>query len=160
MYTGAHEASPPGSGWASLLGTAGGNPFQELLGLVIEQIEPVAVVTMPLNEMFSGLRPRQHTQGAQPIQQSIHGGALATLVDVTCAMALAPKLHTSTEMQVTTEMNVRYYRQPRASPLTAEARVVHRGRRLAGVECVIKDADDHVIVRGHATYMIVTNPHP
>jgi uncharacterized protein (TIGR00369 family) len=158
MNTAAREASSRRQDLASLLGTAGGNPFDELLGLVIEQIEPFAVVTMPLSETLSGLRPTQRTADGKPIQPSIHGGALATLVDVACASALAPTLRLSTEMQVTTEMNVRYYRQPRTSPLTAEARVVHRGHRLAGVECVIKEADDRVIVRGHATYMIVVTP--
>lgn len=157
MNKGACAASSRRETLASLLGTAGGNPFNELLGLVLEQIEPFAVVTMPLDEAFSGLRPTQHTSSGKPTQQSIHGGALATLVDVACASALSPTLHAGAEIQVTTEMNVRYYRQPRTSPLTAEARIVHRGRRLAGVECVITDADDCVIARGHASYMIVAS---
>jgi uncharacterized protein (TIGR00369 family) len=158
MSKSAYAASSRRQVLASLLGTAGGNPFNELLGMVLEQLEPFAIVTMPLNEAFSGLRQTQHTDGGKPIQQSIHGGALATLVDVACASALSPTLREDTEIQVTTEMNVRYYRQPRMSPLTAEARIVHRGRRLAAVECVVTDADDCVIVRGHASYMIVASP--
>jgi uncharacterized protein (TIGR00369 family) len=144
--------SPP---W---LGTSGPNPFHQLLGLVFEQVDPLAVVTLPLCEKISGVG-RGDTPDGQPIEQSIHGGALATLLDAAGGAALAPMLQANTLIQVTTEMNVRYYRQPRSSPLTAEARVVHGGRRLACVECVIKDAEDRVIVRGSATYMLIPPAH-
>jgi acyl-coenzyme A thioesterase PaaI-like protein len=55
-------------------------------------------------------------------------------------------------------MHVRYYRQPRSGPLTAEATVVHKGKRLLGTECVVTDAELRVLVRSTATYMIVPIP--
>ena len=145
--------SPESKASPSWLGTSGSNPFHALLGLVFEQLEPFAVVTLPLSEMIGGDRA-----GGLRGAQQIHGGALATLVDVASGAALFPMLDDATEMQVTTEMNIRYYRQPRSSPLRAESTVVHKGRRLAGVESVVCDADERVIARGSATYMIVPRP--
>jgi len=56
---------------------------------------------------------------------------------------------------VTTDLHVRYYRQPKAGPQTADASVVHMGRRLLGTECVVADAEERVLARTTATYMIV-----
>ena len=56
---------------------------------------------------------------------------------------------------MTTDLHVRYYRQPQSGPLTAEATVVHRGRRLLSTECVVSDAQQRVLARSTATYMVV-----
>lgn len=159
MNTDARDETSSGLVSPTWLGTAGGNPFHKVLGLTFEQVDPFAVITMPLCDMLSGLRDdglQATGQLGQPVSQSVHGGAIATLIDVACAAALIPALNESGDMQVTTEMNVRYYRQPQSSPLTAKADVVHCGRRLAGVECVVEDADSRVIARGSATYMRVS----
>jgi uncharacterized protein (TIGR00369 family) len=86
---------------------------------------------------------------------SVHGGMLATLADVASASALNASFDANTEIPVTTDLHVRYYRQPTSGPLTAEAHVVHRGRRLLSTECSIVDADQRVLARSTATYMIV-----
>jgi len=39
--------------------------------------------------------------------------------------------------------------------LRAEARLVHGARRLLGAECSVADADDRVLIRATATYMMV-----
>lgn len=54
-------------------------------------------------------------------------------------------------------MHIRYFGQPKAGPLTAEVEVVHGGRRLLSTECVITDAEERVLARSTATYMLV--PH-
>jgi len=86
---------------------------------------------------------------------TIHGGILATFADVVAAAALTGAYDGESELPVTTDLHVRYYRQPRSGPLTAEARVVHRGRRLLSTECAITDAEARVLARTTATYMIV-----
>ena len=86
---------------------------------------------------------------------SIHGGILATFADVASAAALTGAYDGASAIPVTTDLHVRYYRQPRSGPLTAEARVVHRGRRLLSTECAIVDAEQRVLARTTATYMIV-----
>ena len=66
----------------------------------------------------------------------LNGGMLATFADVASAASLWASCDRDIEIPVTTDMHVRYYRQPRSGPLKAEATVVHRGRRLLGTECV------------------------
>lgn len=116
------------------------------MGLEIVHLESGrANVTMPLSDDVRG------NAGVQPV----HGGMLATLADVVSALALWGCYDIASEVPVTTDMHIRYYRQPRSSPITAESRVVHKGRRLFSAECVITDPEDRQIVRATGTYMIV-----
>jgi uncharacterized protein (TIGR00369 family) len=59
-------------------------------------------------------------------------------------------------MPVTTDMHIRYYRQPRSGPLKADATVVHRDRRLLSTECLIADGEDRILTRSTATYAVVS----
>jgi uncharacterized protein (TIGR00369 family) len=121
-----------------------GNPLHKRMGLQIVQRLPHAVVTMPMSEEVRG-----------PVSGTLHGGMLATLADVTCALALWGAYDPASALPVTTDMHVRYYRQPRSAPIRAEAHVVHRGRRILSVECAVADGDTRQLVRATATYMIV-----
>jgi uncharacterized protein (TIGR00369 family) len=85
---------------------------------------------------------------------SIHGGMLATFADAASAISLAGSFDPEIQLPVTTDMHIRYYRQPRGGPLTANVSVVHNGRRLLSCECVIEDAESRVLARSTATYMI------
>lgn len=120
------------------------NPLHRRMGLEVVQRVPHAVVTMPMSEEVQG-----------PAPGTLHGGMIATLADVTCALALWGTYEEGAEVPVTTDMHVRYYRQPRAAPITAEAHVVHRGRRILSVECGITDGEDRQLARATATYMVV-----
>jgi acyl-coenzyme A thioesterase PaaI-like protein len=55
-------------------------------------------------------------------------------------------------------MHVRYYRQPKTGPLIAEATMVHKGRTLLSAECTVVDAENRVLIRTTATFMIVDAP--
>ena len=89
------------------------------MGLQLAQLKPTTVLKMELTDDVRG-----------PAPGTIHGGMLATLADVASAASLWESVDYGTELPVTTDMHVRYYRQPRSGPLAAEATVVHRGRRL------------------------------
>ncbi len=119
-------------------------PLHGRMGLEIVQRVPHAVVRMQLSEDVRG-----------PIAGTLHGGMIATLADVTSALALWGAYEPDSELPVTTDMHVRYYRQPRASPITAEAHVVHRGRRILSVECSVVDGEDRQLARATASYMVV-----
>lgn len=120
------------------------HPLHRRMGLQISQIRPHCVVTMELSDEVRGSMPG-----------TVHGGMLSTLADVTCATALWDSFDPSSEVPVTTDMHVRYYRQPRSGPVKAEGRVVHDGRRLRSVECSVVDGEDRILIRATATYMIV-----
>jgi uncharacterized protein (TIGR00369 family) len=122
-----------------------GSPVHDRMGLTVSHQEPgVCVLTMELLPEFQGIAAG-----------SIHGGVLATLADAACAMCLDGTYEVYEEVPVTTDMHVRYYRQPQAGPLSAAARMVHRGRRLLSSECTVTDAEDRVLIRSTATYMLV-----
>ena len=124
-------------------------PLHRMMGLkVVHQGSP-SIVMMELSDELRGAAPG-----------SVHGGMLATLADVTCALALSQTYDVFTEMPVTTDMHVRYYRQPRSGPLKAEGHLVHNGRRLRSVECAVLDADDRMLIRATATYMMVPQAAP
>ena len=90
-----------------------------------------------------------------PGEGTVHGGMLATLADFASAFCLYGTHDSLTERPVTTDMHVRYYRQPQSGPLLAEATVVHRGRRLLSTECSVVDGNERVLTRTTATYMLV-----
>ena len=121
-------------------------PLHDRMGLTILRHDPptATVVTMELSD---------HVRGAQ--EGSIHGGMLATFADVTSAFAVNGTYDPEAEIPVTTDVHVRYYRQPRSGPITAEAKIVHRGRRLLSTECSIIDAEERNLARSTATYMLV-----
>ena len=80
---------------------------------------------------------------------------LATFADVAFACCLEGCYDLNSQFTVTTDMHVRYYRQLRGGPLVAEAKMVHRGRRLLSSECSIVDAENRVRIRSTAIYMII-----
>jgi uncharacterized protein (TIGR00369 family) len=123
---------------------AGRNPpLHALMGLKLVQLSPSTVMTMELGEQVRGVSVG-----------SIHGGMLATFADTVSAMALWRSFDRTFEIPATTDMHMRYYRQPRSGPLTAQAEVVHAGRRLLSTECSISDAGGRLLARSTATYML------
>jgi uncharacterized protein (TIGR00369 family) len=119
-------------------------PLHRNLAITLDRLSPSTSLTMQLTDDFRGATPG-----------SIHGGILATFADIASAYALWNSFELYAEIPVTTDLHVRYYRQPHSQTLSAEASVVHRGRRLLSTECTVTDAEDRVLVRTSATYMIV-----
>ena len=125
--------------------TRKGVPVHGRLGLEVIRLDADATVaTMELTDEVRGSRPG-----------SIHGGLLATFADAVSAISLQGSYDMESAVPVTTDMHIRYYRQPQAGPLTATATVVHRGRRLLSSECCVVDVNDRVLARSTATYMLV-----
>jgi uncharacterized protein (TIGR00369 family) len=121
-------------------------PLHDLMRLtVVGQGENSITMTMELSDVVRGAA-----------EGSIHGGVLATFAHAVSATALTGAYDEASGIPVTTDLHLRYYRQPRSGPLTAEARVVHRGRRLLSTECAIVDAEHRVLARSTATDMIVS----
>ena len=122
--------------------------LHDRMGITIVAItDDSAETTMELNAETAGSGPR-----------TVHGGMLATFADVTAALALTRSLHNDDRIQVTTDMHIRYFRQPTSGPLTARAVLVHRGRQILSAECVICDAEGRDLARATATYMLVQMP--
>ena len=75
------------------------------------------------------------------------GGAIATMVDLTCALAAvrSTTFDPMVESLVTADMHVRYVGRPRTDHVVARAEVVRSGSQLIVVDCKVRDEDGHVI---------------
>jgi uncharacterized protein (TIGR00369 family) len=119
-------------------------PLQDYIGLTVERMGTPSRVVVPLTD---------HVRGAIA---PAHGGVLATMIDVACAASIGRETYGG-GFPVSTELSVRFYSQPKQSPLIAEGQVVHRGSRLIGVECVVRDGLGRQVARGSGSYMLLSD---
>ncbi|MGB8649829.1 MAG: PaaI family thioesterase [Mycobacteriales bacterium] len=123
-------------------------PFHDYLGIRVVRTGSPARLELDLGE---------HVRGAVA---PIHGGVAASLVDVACGAAVSEEdLDPLTTLPVSTDLSLRFFRQPGTSPLVAEATVVHRGSRLVVAECVVTDGAGKQVARGGGSYLLVTGFH-
>jgi uncharacterized protein (TIGR00369 family) len=120
-------------------------PLHGRMGLHILRRTDPTVVSMELTDEVRGA-----------FAGTVHGGMLATLADVACALATSGHYDLECEVPATSDIHVRFYRQPRSGPIVAEARLVHGGRRAMTSECSIMDGDSRELARATATFMIVS----
>lgn len=122
-------APPPGDG------------FNELVGLGGDDAEDgVARVTLTAGE--------RHLNPAG----TVHGGAIATLIDVAMGRAVAG-LFEGDERPVTIEMKVNYLEAGEPGELIAEAQVSRRGRRFTVVHAdVTQAATGETLAEAMGTY--------
>lgn len=75
---------------------------------------------------------------------NLHGGAIATLVDVTAGTAAAigsTTFEPGKNTLVTADMHLRYLGRATGETIVAEAHVVRSGRQLVVVDCEVRDRD-------------------
>jgi len=124
-------------------------PLHALLGLEILPPDPndlsLAVVTMPV------------TPAAFGSTGSVHGGAIATLVDVSCASAASrsSSFRPGENTLVTADMHIRYLGRPKGEMMRGEARVLRSGRTLIVVQGTVLDDLDNVIATADFAAMVV-----
>ena len=123
-------------------------PLHALLGLDIRPFDEergVSVVDMPI------------TPGTFGSTGNVHGGAIATLVDVACASAAArsSSFVPGQNTIVTADMHVRYLARPKGQALRCEGRVVRSGRSLVVVEGRILDELDTLVAVADFAAMVV-----
>jgi acyl-CoA thioesterase len=83
----------------------------------------------------------------------VHGGVLPALADAAMGSA-ARTLHGERAQLLTVESNLRYLRAVDGGALTAEARVVKAGHRVAFMEVDVSDDGGELVARGAATFVI------
>jgi uncharacterized protein (TIGR00369 family) len=128
-------------------------PLHDLLALDFDRPdvgERMAEVSMPVAPNAFGFTG------------NLHGGAIATMVDLACALAAArfSGFDPMKESLVTADMHVRYLGRPRSDTVLARAEVVKVGRQLIVVECKVlggenADGTDHVVATADFSMMIV-----
>jgi acyl-CoA thioesterase len=121
--------------------TKGFSPFRDLVGVTFIKVEggyshcAVEVEKKLLNP--AGI---------------VHGGALYTLADSGMGVALYSFVGED-EIFVTIETSVFYFKAVSSGTLTCEARVVHRGKRIAVMEAEIKNGEQ-LVAKAMGTFSI------
>lgn len=124
-------------------------PIHALLG--IEMVEDpdrpdVSIVTMPNGPNAWG-----------SVVDELHGGAIATLVDVACATAAsrATTYHPGENTLVTSDMHVRYLGRARGAVVRCEAKVVKAGKRQVVVGGEVLDDQGNQVAVCDFSFMLV-----
>ncbi len=123
-------------------------PLHDLLGFEFGDPEPDS----PVAEVHMPVRPE-----AFGFTANLHGGAIATLVDLSCALAAAraTNFDPTTESLVTSDMHIRYLGRPRTDRVTARSEIVRLGSQLIVIDCRVVDADDHLVATADFSMMRV-----
>lgn len=86
----------------------------------------------------------------------VHGGVLTALADTTAGLAVRT-LRPEDKQSATTDLSIAFIRPPLGPTITAEATVIHAGRRLFRVEISLTSADK-LVARTTATFMLTSPP--
>ncbi len=84
----------------------------------------------------------------------VHGGALASLADASIAAALATLMDLEREGMITVEMKINYLAPVRDGQLSAEGKVIQKGRSIAVGESCLYDSSGKLVAKATATFMI------
>jgi len=113
------------------------------LGMTIEHFEPgLARVSMTAGPAF-------HNPAG-----TLHGGVFCDLADMAMGIAFFSSLAEG-EAMTTLELKINYLRPVVNGTITAEARVVNRGRTTGLVECDVRDADNRLLARASSTCYVL-----
>ncbi|MEX2207497.1 MAG: PaaI family thioesterase [Myxococcota bacterium] len=121
-----------------------GSPYGRLLGLSLESCEPDRVVVrLP------------YRTDVTTIGDTVHGGAIAGLVDAAATAAFWAKSGLSAGSRGTTiGFSLSFLSAGRAVDLLAEARVRRRGREICNGEVVVRNPEGAEVAQAIVTYKL------
>jgi uncharacterized protein (TIGR00369 family) len=118
-------------------------PISKTLGMkLIEYGNGSATMTMVVDEKF------HNPMG------TLHGGVMTDLADASIGIALISTLE-ETESFTTLELKMNFIRPVHEDSISAQSKVLHRGRTIAVVESIVTKSDGKIVARGVATQMIL-----
>ncbi len=86
----------------------------------------------------------------------MHGGAIATLVDVSMGEAMSSTIEGDGERPVTIEIKVNYLEAGRPGTLVSTAQVLKRGKRFTVIAAeVVQEDDGEVVAEAIGTFTTV-----
>jgi len=134
------RSSPPLRALAGLVRKA--SVYFHHLGMEIVDLQPGrALVRLPF-----GAHLKNSSGG-------MHGGAIASLIDSAGGLAARTLTHPSTV--ATVEFKVNFLTPIRRGAVLAEGRVIHKGRRTAVSEVMVRDEEDRPVACGLVTLMVL-----
>jgi uncharacterized protein (TIGR00369 family) len=135
---------PPADGLAIMRQFIPNSPFARRVGIEIETLEPGrALLTLPF-------RPGNSTMG-----EVIHGGAITALVDTAAMAAAWSSGDVPEELRGSTvDLSVSFVAAARGEDLSAEARVLRRGRSLCYCEVDVTGDQGRLVAKALVTYKL------
>ncbi len=121
-----------------------GSPYGQLLGLVLESCEADhVVVRLPYRSEVATLG------------DTVHGGAIAGLVDTAATAAFWAKPDLAASARGTTiGFSLSFLSAGRGVDLVADARVRRRGREISNGEVIVRDTNGRDVAQAIVTYKL------
>lgn len=85
----------------------------------------------------------------------VHGGALTSIADAACGVALATLLDKGLERPITVELKINFCSPAFAGTIEAHGKVVQKGSRIAVCEVEVNQ-DGRLVAKGISTYMVLS----
>lgn len=118
------------------------SPFQRWLGLKVEEAgEGRLVIGLEWREEFV----------SNPNSKSMHGGILASLIDLGGLYAI---LTTRSMATATVDLRVDYHRPATGGVIRATSRVIKLGSKVSSAETEIRGADGKLLASGRGVYLM------
>ena len=120
------------------------SPFVAHVGMQLVRLEPdTAEIALPWSEQVV------------TIGEMVHGGAIASLIDVAGMAAAWASAEVPQNMRGSTVgMTVQYLSAANKTDLVARGRVTKRGKSLVYVDVDVRDGDDAPVAKGLVTYKL------
>jgi len=120
-------------------------PYYTLLNMKIQEVKDgYARLTMNLEE--------KHLQ----FLKTVHGGAIASLADSAAAWATVGSTGLEA-VPITVEMKINFLAPVKSGRLTAEARIVHKGKTISLSDVEVKDDKGRLVAKSLVTYYLRSN---
>ena len=98
------------------------------------------------------MRTSERTLGG--VGGSVHGGVLATLVDIASINAIGSLIGPDETMAGTAELNISYLRPALSPVVVTEGRVLKKGRSLVFVDVDCSDGQGTLFAKGRVVYAL------
>ena len=116
-------------------------------------LAPQAVSADPSGEVLILLPYQKQFRRAQD-SGDIHGGVIASIIDIAAHAAVAVQIE---RMAPTIDLRIDYLRAARAGDLHISAKTLRVGRAVARVDVEVRGADDIVVAVGRGTFSTAVN---
>ena len=118
------------------------DPFHKYLGLTLEETA----------QNFARVKLKIGTNTPSGINNSVHGGVLATMIDMAAVTAVFASMRENDIPGGTADLQISYLRQAHGDWLEAKADVLKKGRQLATIHVEIMNNEGTLCASGRVLY--------
>lgn len=118
------------------------DPFHKYLGLTLEETA----------QNFARVKLKIGTNTPSGINNSVHGGVLATMIDMAAVTAVFASMRENDIPGGTADLQISYLRQAHGDWLEAKADVLKKGRQLATIQVEIMNNEGTLCASGRVLY--------